>query len=177
MHTNSHAKLKFIVDARIRKVNKLKTSSNKAGNKSPAILRSPAKPPIVGIKPFLCLKRKPPKRSILSPTKSIKDKIRVFESKLKCRKPSQEDKCVKDRNVNKTDKNVKIKSDKMKRIVEMFEKDDASEQVNRDSVNTSTRNEGQKVKNAFELMMMTKGDTPTRKTPKLKRIRSRSTKK
>ena len=79
--------------------------------------------------------------------------------------------------MNKTDKNVKIKSDKMKRIVEMFEKDDASEQVNRDSVNTSTRNEGQKVKNAFELMMMTKGDTPTRKTPKLKRIRSKSTKK
>ena len=61
-------------------------------------------------------------------------------------------------------------------VIEL-EKDDASEQVNRDSVNTSTRNEGQKVKNAFELMMMTKGDTPTRKTPKLKRIRSRSTKK
>ena len=164
-----------------RKVINLKTSSTKARIKSPATLRSPAKPPIHGIKPFLCLKGKPIKRVNMSPKKSVKDKVRDFESKTKDSKTSQEVKIVKEikeeSKVDKTNKTVHMKSDKIKRIAEMFEKDDASDNIDVDNKDIYTRIEGEKVMNAFEILMMTKGDTPTRKTPKIKRMKSSSTKK
>ena len=68
-----------------------------------------------------------------------------------------------------------MKSDKIKRIVELFEKDDASNYINNDKI--CTRIEGKKVKDAFEIMMMRKGDTQTRKRLKMKRMRMCSTRK
>ena len=104
------------------RINKLKTSPTKAGNKSPA-KRSTAKCSRMGIKPFLCLKGKLD-RDISSPKNSpkksltVKDRIKKFESNFE---NSKQDKTVtkevnfvlkKDKRTNDEAK-IKINSDKI----------------------------------------------------------------
>ena len=148
-----------------RTLGKLKTSSTKVNT------RSPVKESKYGIKQFLCLKGKPNTdyKSPRKKVKSVREKIIDFESKID-KNPSQvETKDAKNtKEVIEEDKMIKMKSEKIKRIAEIFE------MVNTKTIDDKEEANGTmvdvKVKDAFEILMMSRGGTPAKKTPQNKGI-------
>ena len=149
-----------------QKLGKLKTSSTKVNT------RSPVKASKYGIKQFLCLKGKPniDYKSPRKKVKSVREKIVDFESKIDNNPSQVKSKDAKNNKVTiEDDKKIKMKSEKIKRIAEMFEMDN-TETID-DKKEANSTGDDVKVKDAFKILMMLRGDTPDRKTPRNKSIK------
>ena len=147
--------------SKVKNVVILKTSSSKRLKQAP-IHKSPA-----GIKPFLCLKGKiggecgSPKVKI---KEKVKDKISVFESKAKAIKDTVD----KDKNLE-----VELQKNKIKRLVEVFEKGKAPKVVHaptedefkEDKNYFDAKKDDSEVQNAFKILMKSGGGIVPKKTP------------
>lgn len=176
------------VDSEIRTADKIIVSSSKLNNRNrkltsstPRSIKAPENKSPAGIKPYLCLKGKLTTRDLRSPR--VKDRIKVrekvenFESVAKAAGKTEA----------KKESKVKSNSQKIKLMVELFEKESAPKMVHApnivevcDKISSVDGNTDKnvKIRNAFDVLMNS-GGGPKIKTPgkNLKRIGKSSARK